>query len=169
MHRIPVSLAVVVVLLVGELFIMGRSTNAHEDIMADHPLVGAWLYHNPPEDPNPYTYGVFHDDGTYIEVTDVTTGVGVWQATGERAADVTVFYQDIKSFSDEYEPGIVKMREAVTVDASGTMGTAPFTIESRNRDGTILFAGGPFKATMTRLEVDPMEMIGAPSTGTPTS
>ena len=42
MRRFTVSLAVVVVLLVGAIASLGRSTTAQEAMTAEHPIVGAW-------------------------------------------------------------------------------------------------------------------------------
>ena len=176
MRRFTVPFLVVAVLLMSVVAVGVRPNVVAQDAtpagmrLGDHPLVGAWRINNPPEDPIPYTYAIFHDDGTYLEVTvGVGTGVGVWQPTGERTADVTAFFQDIDSDIPVIDPGTITARSAIEVDQSGMAATATYAVEIRSPDDTLEFEAGPLARTLTRLEVEPLEAgIGAAAAGTPT-
>jgi hypothetical protein len=137
--------------------------------LADHPLVGAWRINNPPEDPIPYTYAIFHDDGTYLDVTvGVGTGVGVWQLTGDRTAHVTAFFQDIDADIPVIDPGTITARSAIEVDESTTTAAATYAVEIRSPEDTLESEAGPMARTLTRLEVEPLEVAtGGSAAGTP--
>jgi hypothetical protein len=112
---------------------------------------------------NALSYGVVHADGTYIEVHPlVGVGVGVWRATGERTADLTIVFQDVDPSPAGLAAGALTVRVAVAVDATGSAITAPFTTEGRAPDGTVLFANA-FTAMATRLAVEPMAPQGTPA------
>ena len=94
-------LAIVVSVVLIGLFTNGRlvpSTTAQD--LAKHPIVGAWLIMNAnaPQNPSPT---IFAADGTVtladlpsildpdLGVVFASTGVGVWEPTGERSAHLT--------------------------------------------------------------------------------
>jgi hypothetical protein len=168
MRRFTVSLAVVVVLLVGAIASMGRSTTAQEDMTAEHPIVGAWEWDNDPDHPGTdISYAIFHDDGTYTELNgNGTINIGAWEPTGERTADLTARNLFIDPDTNETFRGTLLL--AAEVDETGNSITAPFTFEARNTDGEVVFAG-EFLAIGTRIDVVPMVPLGTPMAGTPTS
>jgi hypothetical protein len=136
MPRFTVSLAVVIVLLVGGITTLSRSTTAQVATpatmsTADHPIVGAWRWNNAPEDPNPYTYAIVHDDGTSHEVAGQDTGTGAWQATGERTAEIGYLFQDIDPFSAGFEPGTAMVRATMEGNEAGDSATATYSAEAR--------------------------------------
>jgi hypothetical protein len=137
---------------------------------ADHPVVGAWWTANDAPGPGVETaYAVFHADGTYLEVgPNIGVGVGVWQATGERSAELTYVFQDIDPEPATTAPGTVTVRQSVEVDETGDAFTAPLTVEVRIPDGTVVFSAA-YTARGSRLEVEPMSPLATPPLGTPTS
>lgn len=168
MRRVTVSLALVVLLLVGLGGLMAREATAHDNLTADHPIVGAWEWDNDPANPGTVlSYAIFHDDGTYIEInTDGSVNIGAWQPTGARTADLTTRTQFRDPETDETLRGTLRM--AAEVDASGTQITAPWTFEARTTAGDVVFTG-QFTSLGTRIEVMPMVPLGTPVVGTPAS
>jgi hypothetical protein len=176
MHRIAIVLSFLgaLTILVG----IGQSTlgtSAQEDAgatreaMATHPVVGAWRWDNDPPTPNTHiTYAIFHDDGTYVEVsTGSGTAVGSWQPMGERSVKVTNVFQDISEDPTIVEPGEATIRQVAEVDETGSTLTASYTAEVKTLDGTLEFAGGPFEAIGTRVEVEEMVPFDTPVAATP--
>ena len=135
---------------------------------AGHPVVGGWAFDTDAADPsNALSYGAFHADGTYVELHPlVGVGIGVWRATGERTADLTIVFQDVDPTPAGVAPGTLIIRVAVEVDPTGNALTAPFTSEGRAPDGTVLFANA-FTATATRMAVEPMAPPEPPAVATP--
>jgi hypothetical protein len=177
MYRLVMLAIVVAVIGLGGVEQVARSTSAQHDAavarkaLADHPIVGAWRWDNDLANPDTHiSYGVFHDDGTYLEVTTgAGTAVGSWLPTGERTADVTNVFQDISEDPSIIEVGTSTIQLAAEVDESGIITLASFTADVQTLDGTILFQGGPYDARGTRVEVEPMVPFGTPAAGTPTS
>lgn len=166
MYRLTVSLAVVVVLLVGVVASMGRSVLAQDAAFTEHPIVGGWQLDNEGFGATSTSYAVFHPDGTYVEVgPDAGTSIGVWQATGERTADLTFFAADFDLDPDVTILG--EWRQTVAVDEAGNTFTAQGYFEVRDPDGAVL--GGDDVLSMgTRFVVAPVEALGTPAS-TPTS
>jgi uncharacterized protein YndB with AHSA1/START domain len=168
-HRL-VPIVSVVVLLLGLAVALGGGTTAQEDTLsaeASSPLVGAWKWLNESPDPYDDTYAIFHADGTYVEVVGPDTVIGSWRVTGERTADVTSYNQDVDPFDHAFNPGTLITRIAVELNEAGDTLTAQFTADGRAPDGTILFQAGPFTATGTRIEAEPMVPFESPAAGTP--
>jgi hypothetical protein len=177
MHRFTVSLAVVVVLLVGIIATMGRSTAAEEATpdatammaMATHPVVGGWRFTNDAGEGNTFpSLGIIHADGTYTEVLpDGSVLTGVWQPTGERTADLTLFSNYLVDDKLAHGEG----RFTLEVDETGNAIIESGIFVGRFEDGTIEFAA-EVQSPGTRLEVAPMvsleELVGTPVAGTPT-
>lgn len=161
MHRFNVSLAVVVVLLAGVIATMGRSATAQDASMEAHPIVGGWQLENEGFGSTSISYAVFHPDGTYVEAgTDGGTVIGVWQATGERTVDLTFFAADL-----DLDPEVTisgEGRQTVEIDEAGNAFTAQGHFEARDPDGAVLF-GDDVLSLGTRLEVAPVEAMGAPA------
>jgi hypothetical protein len=136
-------------------------------VLASHPVVGAWRVDTDADDPaNQPSYAIFHADGSYLEFhPTVGTGIGVWASTGERTADLTVIFADL----DPTEPGFTQaattIRAAVAVDESGNALTAPYTFHV-GPEGAVVYEG-MLTATGTRIEVEPMTLLGTPVAGTP--
>ena len=172
MRRRSVLLSAVSGALTGALA-ASRTTTAQEatpSALAQHPIVGAWRWTNAPDDPVPYTYAIFHDDGTYLEVTmGVGSIIGAWQPTGERTVEVTSFAQDIDPSVEGVEPGTIKTDFAATITEDGTTATALYRVQVATPDGTVMFTSDVMEGTLARIEVDSMDVMGTPVTGTPTS
>jgi hypothetical protein len=119
--------------------------------VADHPIVGVWRYQNPPEDLVPVSYGTYHADGTYFEVSGKDIGVGVWEPTGARTAELILFYQDIDAESLAFEPGTVTVRAILDLNEQGDAGIATYSLEVQAPDGTQLFFAEGLEAPMVKL------------------
>jgi hypothetical protein len=174
MRRFAVLLSAVVVVLLGSGIVISRLPVAAQEAtptgmatMASHPVVGSWRWTNDPQDPFPYTYAIFHDDGTYQEVGGHDTAIGVWQPTGERTAEIASVFQDINPFSDAYEPGTLTVRATVEVNEAGDAATATYSGEVRAPDGALVFQSGQLEATLTRLTVASLGSQGTPVAATP--
>ena len=166
MRRFPVLLTVVAVVLLGSAVVLSRlpaaaqeATPAGMAAMATHPVVGAWRISidlggvaTVPAD------GLFHADGTYSqEFADGSGLIGVWRATGERTADLTLYTLDL--VDDRLARG--EARLAVAVDETGTAMTFSGTFVSLFEDGSIDMAV-EVPASATRLEVLPLVPLGTP-------
>lgn len=158
MNKITVPMLALIVILAG-LVAVGRPTpdaGAQDSTasLASHPLVGAWLLDINAEDPeNAPSLAIFSSDGTYLEVDVDGTGIGVWDATGERAANLTILFSD--------EGGSYKVRAAVEVDETGEQLSASYTFEPTIA-GENLGEFGPESATGTRIAVEAMgEPVGS--------
>jgi hypothetical protein len=176
MRRFTVSLAVVVVFLVGIIATTGRSTTAQDATpdtaammaMATHPIVGGWQLTNDLGGGNTFpSLAIFHADGTYSEaLPEGSILTGVWQPTGERTGTLTLF----ENYVVEDKLGHGEGRFMVEVDESGNAITESGIWVARFADGTIEFAG-EVHSPGTRLEVAPMvsldELVGTPVAGTP--
>ena len=137
---------------------------------ANHSIVGTWHWDNDPADPADDSYGIFHADGTYLEVTKTTnvgTGIGAWKATGDHSVDVLTIFQDIDP-SETFEAGTGTFLLSVTVDETGNALTGTGVLQVRAPDGSVLFEGTDFTFTADRVTVAPLPDFGTPVAGTPT-
>ncbi|MDQ3694772.1 MAG: nuclear transport factor 2 family protein [Chloroflexota bacterium] len=160
------SLGLVMVAVVGSLGI-SRAQDAAVAQEDAHPLVGTWRWENDPADLADDSFGTFHADGGYIEVTaNVGTALGAWEAAGERAGDIIFVFQDVDP-SLEYAPGFGTFQLAAELDQSGDRLSATGSLVAQAPDGTALneFEGWTFVAT--RLEVGMPVPFLAPAAGTP--
>jgi hypothetical protein len=178
---VPLFTAVAVVVL-SSAVVISRPPAAAQEATADaaaliavatHPLVGAWQWSNNPNDPDArFSYAIFHDDGTYTEFDPaIGVGIGVWQPTGARSADLTIVFQDIDPDAKVFAPGWVSFWIAIDVDASGNAMTGEGRLEARTPDGQVV-TQFPYEGFGTRLTVDttaPLNraMSGTPMAGTP--
>lgn len=152
MRRLAMLVSVFVVL--GSLLAYARDNPATaQDAMAPHPVVGAWRVENDLGGGDILvSYGIFHPDGSYIEALDNgLISIGVWQPTGERTADLTVFNQYVIDGQIVQGEG----RLAIEVDETGNSQTAPGTFVGSFPDGTIDIALET-QSPGTRLEVLPV-------------
>ena len=157
MRRFSILLSVLVVALGTAIVLWQPTTLAQEatpTAMGNHPVVGAWQLENDTGGGDTFTsYAVFLPDGTYLEATyDGATLVGVWRATGERTADLTLFAADIDPAPNAITLG--EGRFTVEVDAAGMM-THQGAFQARQPDGTVAFTAGGLISHGTRLEVAP--------------
>lgn len=131
-----------------------------------HPIIGTWRWDNDLEHPNTHiSYGVFHADGTYEEVTTgAGTAVGEWQETGDRSVAVTYVFQDIADEPAVLEPGATTIWLTADVRPSGNVVVAEYSYDARTLDGAVLDQGGPYQAQGSRVMVDPLA-INATSVG----
>jgi uncharacterized cupredoxin-like copper-binding protein len=178
MRRLIVSLSVVVVLLVGVIASFGRGATAQEATpdatammaMAMHPVVGGWRLTNDAGEGNTFpSLAIFHADGTYTEVLpDGSVLTGVWQSTGERTADLTLFSNYI--VDDKLVQG--EGRFSLEVDETGNALSQAGVFVGRFEDGSIEFAAD-VQSPGVRLEVAPLvpleTLVGTPMAGTPTA
>ncbi len=145
MHRTWILPAVIaVVLLGGAAGRLVRHTTAEDATpaaTAAHPVVGAWQWTNEVEGMSPSaSYATFHPDGTYVEAaTDGVVIIGVWRATGERTADLTMFAADVDPASNAVVLG--EARQTIEVDETGNAVTAQGSFAARETDGGVLFSG----------------------------
>jgi hypothetical protein len=122
-----------------------------------HPVVGTWLLDTEADDPdNVPEVATFTADGGYISVdADGSPTLGVWEATGERSARLTLY--STGALQDGSYGGIITIRIAVEVAPDGESLTAEYTI------GVIPPPGvedqgqfGPGHASATRLHPEAM-------------
>ena len=126
MRRFSILLSVVAVVLSTAIVLWQPTALAQEATpaaMGNHPVVGAWQLENDTGGGDTFTsYAVFLPDGTYIEAShDGATLVGVWRATGERTADLTLFAADVDPAPNAITLG--EGRFTVEVDAEGSSRT----------------------------------------------
>lgn len=151
---------VVAAILVG--LIAGRSgrvaaSDAGTPVAAiGHPVVGSWLLDTNADDPaNPPELVVFSSDGTYVAAAaSGAATIGVWEATGDRTAAVTLLF--FLPSKDAAFGGLGKVRATVVVDAAGDAFSAPYTLEFVAPDGSTSGELGPATATATRIRLEPM-------------
>jgi hypothetical protein len=175
MHRFTVPFLVIALMSMSLVGASLRSSAAAKGgtpaapTPAEHPVVGTWWTANDAPGPGVATaYAVFHADGTYLEVDpNIGVGVGVWQASGERSAELTYVFQDIDPGPATTAPGTVTVRQSVAVDATRDAFTAPLTVEVQIPNGTVVFRAA-YTARGTRLQVEPMLPLATPA-GTLTS
>lgn len=146
---------------------IGRADHRTSASLAPHPAIGAWQWHNDPADARHVSYVTFHVDGTYLEVGMGATGVGLWRSTGDRSVEVTSFVPDIAPDPNRYEPGTGIIRHAYTVDEAGDTITGSYDVEMRMPNDLLVVQAGPFQATGTRLQIEPMGAAGPVSQAPP--
>jgi hypothetical protein len=164
MNRPFVSISVVVVVL-GLLVTFGFSTTARQatpTAMDGHPLVGTWLLDTNADDPaNAPEVTIFTADGAYISVdAEGFPNHGVWEASGERSATLTIVspgLEDEGAFA-----GTFMVRATIEVDETGDAFTAQYTGEFVGPDGTGTGEYGPGTATATRIAVEAMGTPAGP-------
>jgi hypothetical protein len=158
-----VSLAVVLLGIAG--FDLRTSATAQEatpSTMSGHPLVGTWLLDTNADDPaNAPEVTIFTADGAYISVdAEGFPNHGVWEATGERTAGLTIVspgMEDEVTFA-----GTFAVRASIEVDETGDSFTAQYTGEFVAPDGTKTGEYGPGTATATRITVEEMGTPAGP-------
>jgi hypothetical protein len=162
MRRVPIFTALAALAVVA-LVAAGRpGPGAAQDAApAAHPIVGTWLLDTDAADPaNAPEVAVFTADGAYVSVdAEEFTSLGVWEATGERTATLTI----VTAGADEEGAlfGTFTIRAAIEADASGDAFTAEYTGEFVAADGTASGEYGPGSAAATRLAAEaPGEPVG---------
>lgn len=173
MHRIAAMTAIVALTLAGTLALSVWPNAAAQDAStadtAGSPLVGAWFWENSSADPFDDSYAVFHADGTYVEETPyIGTGIGVWEATGERSADLIIVFQDIEGGLDPSLPaafvaGTFTLRLSIESDEAGNAIRAIGPIEIRTPDGAMMDQVA-FDGTARRLGLDWAPPVATPTT-----
>jgi hypothetical protein len=130
--------------------------------MGGHPLVGTWLLDTNVKDPaNGPEVTIFTADGAYISVdAEGFPNHGVWEATGERTAALTIVSPGMEE--EGVFAGTFVVRASVEVDETGDAFTAQYTGEFVTPDGTETGEYGPGTATGTRIEVEPMGTPAGP-------
>lgn len=162
MRKALIPIVAVLVLVLG--FAVATAGNTSPVATDQHPFVGTWLFDADAEEPTNASDVVrVSADGGYISVNAAgLTTLGVWEATGERTAIVTVTSTGVDETGAP--AGTFVIRAAAEVDASGNAFTASYTSEVVDPDGTGTGEAGPTSATATRLTPEPM---GTPVAGTP--
>jgi hypothetical protein len=174
---IIVMLAVVIGIAGLGLRTSATAQEATPTSMSGHPLVGTWLLDTNANDPaNAPEVTIFTADGAYISVdAEGFPNHGVWEATGERTAGLTIVSPGME---EEAFAGTFLVRASIEVDESGDRFTAEYTGEFVAPDGTETGEYGPGTAIGTRIEVEemgtpagPIEVLfeGGEAAATPTS
>jgi hypothetical protein len=165
MHRIRVLLSLVAVVLVGALALHVQPVTSAQDAtptaMGEHPLVGVWLLDTNADDPaDAPEVTIFTADGAYISVdAEGFPNHGVWEATGERTATLTIVSPGMEEGAFA---GTFMVRAAVEVDESGDTFTAQYTGEFVDPDGVATGEFGPGTATATRIVAEAMGTPAGP-------
>ena len=134
---------------------------------ATHPFIGAWIVDTDVAiDVNFPALAVATADGTYIEShPEVGVGVGTWEATGERTANLTIVF---RAPGETGAPvGLITAHATLEVTADGAGWEAPYSFEGVTPDGTVLFAGeGQSRAV--RVGAEAVATMATPTVITPT-
>lgn len=140
--------------------------------MAKHPVVGLWqnAVTGPDAAERPWTFGVFHADGTYQDWGGLATGtgLGLWRPTGERTADLLSVVQDTDPTSATDTSGTATFRMAVEVDATDDAMTLAGTLDVQAPDGGLIVAIPEARWTASRVTFDRNPATGSTS-GTATA
>jgi hypothetical protein len=162
MRKMLIPIVVALALVLG--FAATMAQDASPVATDQHPFVGTWLFDANAEDPaNAPDVVRVSADGGYIAANAAgLTTLGVWEATGERTAIVTVTSTGVDETGAP--AGTFVLRTLAEVNASGDAFTASYTSEVVDPDGTGTGQAGPTTATATRLTPEPM---GTPVAGTP--
>lgn len=161
MHRIVVVVSLVAIALLGALPTFTGPHAAAQDAApatATSPLMGTWWWENISDDPFDDSYAILHADGTYVEETSyIGAGIGTWEVTGERSADLTIVFQDIEGGLDPdaaaaFVPGTITFWLSLELDGTGNALTATGPVEVRSADGTLV-DHFTFNGTATRFAV----------------
>jgi hypothetical protein len=119
---------------------------------AGHPLVGSWILDSDADDPaNAPSLAVFSSDGTYLETDEDGTAYGVWEATGERTATLTIVFLDVQ---EGVLAGTGTIRATVEAAEDGESLTASYTFEFTGADGASSGEIGPGAAVASRIAVE---------------
>jgi hypothetical protein len=167
MRRFSIFLSVVVVLLLGITVIGARPGAAAQEAtpttMNGHPLVGTWLLDTNADDPaNAPDVVVFTADGAYISVdAEGFPSLGVWEASGERSATVTIVSPGVEEEDGAFF-GTFMIRATIDVDETGAAFTAQYTGEFVEADGTGTGEYGPGTATAARITAEAMGTPAGP-------
>jgi hypothetical protein len=131
---------------------MGRIHEGTTAATAGHPIVGLWswdLAHMNPTGAR--SYAIFHADGAYVEANPfLNTGVGVWQATGERTADLLIYYHDAGTDAGGNRLNVVIAKGPVAVNEAGHTLTLLCTYEVKALDDAVVDSGAQTE-TATRI------------------
>lgn len=131
---------------------MGRIQESTEVAAATHPVVGLWswdLAHMTP--PGARSYAIFHADGTFVDANPfLGTGVGLWRATGERTADLLIYYYDAGTDAGGNRLNVVIAKGPMEVNDAGQALTLLCTYEVQALDGAIVDSGAQTE-TATRV------------------
>ena len=142
--------------------------------LAAHPVVGLWQNAVTGTGGMPWTFSVYHADGTYHEWNGLKLGsaLGIWRPTGERTADLLFIYQDTDPSAAE-SPGTVTFRMAITADVTGNALTATGDLDLRTPSGILVVAEPNRSWTSQRMTFDWNPATGStgsvPLAATPTS
>ena len=165
MHRFTALVITIAVVVLGSVWFDTRTSATAQEAtptaMAGHPLVGAWLLDTNADDPaNGPEVTIFTADGAYISVdAEGFPNHGVWEATGERTAGLTIVSPGME---EEAFAGMFVVRASIEVDETGDSFTAQYTGEFVTPDGTETGEYGPGTATATRIEVEEMGTPAGP-------
>jgi hypothetical protein len=117
-----------------------------------HPVVGLWswdLAHMNPRGAR--SFAIFHADGTFVDANPfLCTGVGLWQATGERTADLLIYYHDARTDAGSNLLNVVIAKGPVEVNDAGQALTLLCTYEVKALDGVVVDSGAQTE-TATRI------------------
>ena len=166
MRRFAVLASVIAAMLLGLLALQAQPVTIAQEAtpagMGGHPLVGTWLLDTNTADPaNGPEVTIFTADGAYISVdAEGFPNHGVWEATGERTAALTIVSPGMEE--EGVFAGTFMVRASVEVDETGDSFTAQYTGEFVTPDGTKTGEYGPGSASATRIAVEPMGTPAGP-------
>jgi len=123
----------------------GAATQDASTAMATHPIVGLWqnAVNGPDAAKMPWTFSVFHADGTYHEWNGMDAGaaLGIWRPTGANTAELLFTYQDTDPTTETEAPGTATR---VTFDSNPSTGSTVSATEAT--PATVACSGGPGSA-----------------------
>ncbi len=136
------------VVLLGTMLFGSGALAAQDTDLADHPFVGSWVVDADTEDPeNLPEMVIISSDGTVsYSATGGSTGVGVWEPTGDTTATVRI--------SLRFDDGThLVIRASVEVAPDGHSFTSPYTNEFFDATGQGSGEIGPGTAEGVRMTV----------------
>jgi len=126
-------------------------------------VVGVWRLVDDVADPLGDNYGLFHADGTYVEVGVGTTFLGVWRPTGENTLEVLQISGSLNFPGEAYKPGTQLTHTAHTYDPQADTLAGVYSPTLSDASGEVFASGAQYSLRGTRVDFESV----AASTPTP--
>ena len=139
------------------------SAFAQSDDFAGNPVVGVWRLVDDIGDPLGDNYGLFHADGTYVNVGGGTTYLGVWRPTGEDTVEVLDVTGSLSSPGEEFIAGTQLTHTTYTYDPGNDTLAGVYSPTISDASGEVFISGAKYSVTGSRVDFESV----AASTPTP--
>lgn len=134
-----------------------------------HPVVGLWQNAVTGTGGMPWTFSLYHADGTYHEWNGLKLGsaLGIWRPTGARTAELMFVYQDTDPAATREIPGTVTFRMTIAADATSDALTVTGDLDLRTPDGRLVVAEPNIRWTSQRMTFDRNPATGSTAPAEP--